>query len=379
MKKRSKNKSKRSLKNRQKKSFIGRFFIFFIILLLAAAVYINYREPELKESILTSSKSVKNNLLDKSGDITIKAKDKAKSAGASISGAAEKTLSEAGSIAKNAGSQIEETIDKTVDKENITSSFSDAKDAIDKVVESITPEQEYYLGRAVAANLLSKYKIYNKESLQKYLNSICHVLAVNSDKHQCYVDYSIAVLDSKEINAFATPGGHIFITRGLLNCTKSEDEIAAVLAHELSHIMLKHSIKAIKTSRAINAIVKTGGSVVVAATAGKDSSVEMVNAFSDGVDDIVNSLLDKGFSQSQEFEADAKALDLMNLAGYNPKAMVSLLESLKDKGQNTSGWGKTHPSPTLRIASVSVKLPLYEDKKIAESRTKRFEECKKVF
>lgn len=377
MKKRSKN--KRSNKNKQKKSFAGRVFIIFILLLVSAAIYINYREPELKESILTFVKSARENFLDKSEDVTEKAKDKAKTAGTVISDAVGNTISEASSLAKNTGSQIEETIDKNVDKENISSSFSDAKDAIDKVVESITPEQEYYLGRAVAANLLSKYKIYNKDALQKYINSICHVLTINSDKHQCYIDYSIAILDSKEINAFATPGGHIFITRGLLNCTKNEDEIAAVIAHELSHVMLKHSIKAIKTSRAINAIVKTGGSVVVAATAGKESSVDMVNGFSDSVDDIVNSLLDKGFSQSQEFEADSKALDLMNLAGYNPKAMISLLETLKSKGQNTSGWGKTHPSPTLRIASVSVKIPLYEDKKISEKRTKRFEEYKKSF
>ena len=122
---------------------------------------------------------------------------------------------------------------------------SDVYDA----AKDITPEQEYYIGRSVAATILSRYKIYNNSNVNHYVNKIGRLITINSNQPVIFGGYHFRVLDSTEINAFATPGGFVFITRGMLKMCKNEDELAAVLAHEVSHIQLKHGLKSIKESR----------------------------------------------------------------------------------------------------------------------------------
>ena len=135
--------------------------------------------------------------------------------------------------------------------------------AIGRAAEDISPEQEYYIGRAVAATILTNYKIYTENpALSAYLNQICQAIVINSSQPELYNGYHVAILDSPELNAFATSGGHIFVTLGLLECVTSEDALAAVIAHEIAHIQLQHSIKAIKTSRITHAINVTGSSAV---------------------------------------------------------------------------------------------------------------------
>ena len=116
-----------------------------------------------------------------------------------------------------------------------------AFNSISKATEEITPENEYYIGRSVAANLLTNYKTYSSPRLEAYLNKICQVLVMNSDNPDSYNGYHVKILDSSEVNAFSTSGGHILITTGLIECAKSEDGLAAVVAHEIGHIHLKHS------------------------------------------------------------------------------------------------------------------------------------------
>ncbi|MDR0324377.1 MAG: M48 family metalloprotease, partial [Treponema sp.] len=144
------------------------------------------------------------------------------------------------------------------------------RDDVSAAQEDFTPEQEYYIGRAVAANILSQYRLWNgNPALTAYLNNICAAITINSNPPEgdVFNGYHVAILDSTEINAFATSGGHILITRGLISAAKSEDALAAVIAHEVAHIQLKHSLKAIKESRENQARasgVRAGASVVAA-------------------------------------------------------------------------------------------------------------------
>ena len=125
---------------------------------------------------------------------------------------------------------------------------ADVISAYAKAFEQITPEQEYYVGRAVGANDLSVYKLQTSTpALTAYINTICNTLVINSSRPDIFNGYYAAILDSDEINAFATPGGHIYITRGLINCTTSEDTLASVIAHEVAHIQLQHGLNAIKS------------------------------------------------------------------------------------------------------------------------------------
>jgi predicted Zn-dependent protease len=238
---------------------------------------------------------------------------------------------------------------------NTINAISQSGKAFSNAAEDITPEQEYYIGRAVAANILKNYSLWNNSALTAYANKICNAIVINSPRPDIYNGYHVALLDSNEINAFATSGGHIFITRGLISSAKSEDALAGVIAHEIAHIQLKHSIKAIKTSRITNALVVTGASAAGSVT-GYDVK-EMTDIFNEGVGEIVGTLVNNGYSQVQEFDADKTALSLLAGAGYNPSGLIDMLKELQRTQQGQSGgFSKTHPSPDKRLASAEKAL-----------------------
>ena len=251
----------------------------------------------------------------------------------------------------------------------VFNAISSSVQSIEKASETITPEEEYYIGRSVAASIATTYPI-DQGSLQmtNYLNRICETLVMNSDKPYLYKGYYVVILDTDEINAMATPGGHIFVSRGLIDCTDSEDALAAVLAHEISHVQLGHSVEAIKASRVRAAVSDTTKAVAVTSIATANTRagyslsekemkkvMEAVNTFSDASNEVVKTLVNTGFSKEQEFEADKQALYIMQSAGYDPYAMLDMLGQLEESSSN-SGWGATHPSPKDRIKKVEKEL-----------------------
>ncbi|MCL2759422.1 MAG: M48 family metalloprotease [Treponema sp.] len=235
--------------------------------------------------------------------------------------------------------------------QNTASAISQSARAIGSAAEEITPEQEYYIGRAVAANILGTYRLWNgNAALTAYLNNICAAITINSPRPDVFNGYRVAILDSNEINAFATSGGHIFITRGLINAARSEDALAGVIAHEVAHIQLQHSIKAIKSSRITQAILITGTSAAGAAT-GMNVN-QLTEVLNESVGEIVQTLVNSGYSQAQEFEADNTAMALMAAAGYNPTGLVEMLRALSSAQTAGTGFGKTHPTPAQRITNA---------------------------
>jgi predicted Zn-dependent protease len=244
-------------------------------------------------------------------------------------------------------------------------------EAISRAAEEITPEQEYYIGRAVGANILSRYKIWQDDpGLTTYLNEICTVIVINSPRPEIYNGYHVAILDSTEVNAFATPGGHIFVTRGLIACTDSEDSLAAVIAHEIGHIQLQHSIKAIKNNRITSAIMTTASSA--AKTLGSDDIKELADVMDESVNEIVTTLIDKGYSQDQEFDADTAAMTLLAAAGYDPGGLVAMLRKLESQGTHGGGLVKTHPSPERRVENVRETLLKFKVPDTRSYRTARY-------
>jgi len=235
--------------------------------------------------------------------------------------------------------------------QNTANAISTSAKAIGTAAEEITPEQEYYIGRAVAANILRSYRLWNgNAALTTYLNNICMAITINSPRPEIFNGYRVAILDSNEINAFATSGGHIFITRGLINATRSEDALAGVIAHEVAHIQLMHGIKAIKNSRITQALLITGTASVGAAT-GMNVN-QLTEVFNETVGEIVQTMVNSGYSQSQEFEADNTAMALMASAGYNPNGLITMLRALSNVQTSGSGFGKTHPTPQRRITNA---------------------------
>lgn len=226
--------------------------------------------------------------------------------------------------------------------------IDESREANKKAKEDITPEQEYYIGREVAAKVLSNYKLYQNAKATTYVNEICTALTSASDMPDIYNGYHVGILDTKEINAISTPGGHILVTRGLLECASSEDELAAVIAHEVGHIQLKHAVKAIKTSRGNEATLSLFGAVGSLFTGG--SYQEGIGS---AASELMTTLNTTGYSKTLEYEADAKAADLMADAGYNPEALRTMLEALQKREKTeTEGMVKTHPSASTRLLQV---------------------------
>ena len=225
--------------------------------------------------------------------------------------------------------------------------------AWERAFEEITPEQEYYIGRAVAASILTTYRLEtNMPEMTAYLNKICMALVVNSARPEIFNGYSVAILATDEINAFATPGGHIFLTRGLIELAPSEDALAAVIAHELAHIQLEHGLLAIRNNRRTQAGMQTVFSVGAAA-AGSAELDQIVGIFGESVNVVVESLVTNGFSRRQEEDADSLAMALMALAGYEPSALIEMLQVLeKHQAGRPGGFNRTHPTPAQRIANA---------------------------
>lgn len=262
-----------------------------------------------------------------------------------------------------------DTLKKVADSaKNAESSISKASSSIAAIAEDITPEQQYYIGRAVAGTVLKSYKLYDNKAATAYVNKICAVITQASDMPLLYKGYYVGILDTDEVNALSSPGGHILVTRGLLECAQDEDALAAVLAHEIAHIQLGHSVKAIKSNRATNELIKTveseiphGGNARILADLG-------VN-----IDDMVEEMVTSGYSKTQEFQADKKALSLMSDAGYDPAAMQDMLNllKLKEAGQ-TSGFCKNHPDAESRIKNIKSELKKYKQEYNRNVRLARF-------
>lgn len=223
--------------------------------------------------------------------------------------------------------------------------------AVAKTFEDITPEQEYYIGRAVAATILSRYPVFEDERATRYLNVLGQTLAQASDRPETFGGYHFLVLDTDEINAFAAPGGLILISRGMLRCCRSEAAVAAVLAHEIGHVENEHGLKAIRTSRLTGAL--TILAVESAKSLGGEDLANVTEAFEGSIDDITSTLADSGYARSAEREADRAAVRILERVGYDPRALIAMLEEM-DRRLVPGGldFAKTHPDPEDRIDDV---------------------------
>lgn len=246
--------------------------------------------------------------------------------------------------------------------------------AISRAASDITPEEEYSIGRISAATIIEKYDgLYSDEKKEKYLNNICGALVINSEKPYLYKGYSVGLLNSNDINAISTPGGHIFITKGMYDLATSEDELAAILAHEIAHIQLNHASNTIKTSRTTQAVFTTVQAVdSIVRDSSEREEMAWVNEIST---EYVEKLITDGFSSELEYEADSYALTLLLDAGYDANAMIEVLNALNKNNKDKFTFDLTHPKPSSRIEKVSKVLknePFISSKANKEDRMARF-------
>jgi beta-barrel assembly-enhancing protease len=256
-----------------------------------------------------------------------------------------KTLEAAGALATVVGEQTG----------HITSSQGESirksTAAVSKSLEEFTPEQEYYIGRTVGAVVLSKYPAYSNDQINNYINALGQTLAAASDKPEIFGGYHFLVLNSDDINAFATPGGHVFVTKGLIRCCQSEDALAAILAHEIGHIQLRHGMQSIEKARTTEAltVLATEG----AKNYGSSEVAKLTDSFSGVISDITNSLINNGYSREFEYQADQAAVTLVQRVGYNPQGLIDVLKVMeKQLKKGGLDFAKTHPASQDRIKEI---------------------------
>lgn len=270
---------------------------------------------------------------------------------------------------------IQKGIDTAVEKygdEEMKKAYSDVKEGAEKVIkaaESFTLEQEYYIGRSVAAQIMSRYGVYEDESARRYIGQVGNALASCSAAPETFSGYHFLILDSDEINAFAAPGAFIFVTRGMLQICSSEDELAAVLAHEIAHIEHGHAIATIKGARRTRFMLLMA--TEAAKRSGEEDLVELTGAFGEVLNEIVASLIEKGYDRSQERDSDHSAVAILRSAGYDATALVRVLENMDTKLESSGlGFAKTHPPVSARIETVKPLVGNEQD--IPAERTARF-------
>lgn len=265
-------------------------------------------------------------------------------------------------------SDLTSTMDKV---SGYTDSIMKGGKAAMKAMDDFTPEQEYYIGRTVGAVVLSKYKPYENRAANHYVNLVGQTLAQASDLPETFNGYHLLILDTDDINAFATPSGLIFVSRGILRCCQNEGELAAILSHEVGHVQYKHGIQSIEKGRITEAVAVIG---IEATKTFADSDVaSLTETFEGSINDITTTMINNGYSRSFEDQADSTAVTIMQRVGYNPVSQINMLE-IMDKRLKPGGidFAKTHPSPKSRIEKLDEVITTRSQPTFTAAQDKRF-------
>ena len=218
---------------------------------------------------------------------------------------------------------------------------------VGKATLEIDEKDEVAIGRDMAARLLGAAPLVNDPRLQQYVNRVGRWLASQTERPD--LPWHFGVLDAPQLNAFAVPGGTIFVTRGLVARMKSEAELAGVLAHEISHVLKKHHLKAIQKG-------------AQTALAGDALALAMKDQRSDARNKLISfgsELYTRGLDKSDELEADRLGVVIAARGGYDAYGLPTVLQALQAMNPEDSGLAlmfKTHPAPGERLDALSEKM-----------------------
>jgi predicted Zn-dependent protease len=200
-------------------------------------------------------------------------------------------------------------------------------------------------GQKISKSVEKKFKSVNNWNLQTKIQAIGQKLAGVSDRKD--IAYHFEILDEKEVNAFALPGGYVYVFKGLVDKTESDDEVAGVLAHEIGHIAARHNAKRVRGSIGLDALAI----LLIKMDSDATSKQQAYKALTE---------LMLQYSREDELEADSLAVKYMRLAGYNPEGMLIFLKKLLkiefEKPIERPRIFKTHPYIADRIKAAKEKI-----------------------
>ena len=224
-------------------------------------------------------------------------------------------------------------------------------------------EEEKAIGGSLAVQVFNKFGgVYRNPALQNYVNLVGKSLAEVSDRPE--IDYHFAVLNTDAPNAFATPGGYVFVSAGLLRLLQNEAQLAGVLGHEIAHITHKHALKTLQRSKMLS-----GLSGLTMAAMDKDNSL-----FDQVINEVSEVLFTRGLDKDLEFEADKFGMEYAYRMGYQPQGLKNFLRVLgKSQGKGSSIFLSTHPSPVSRFQHLIRLLPQYKGTALFPVLSRRYQ------
>jgi len=230
-------------------------------------------------------------------------------------------------------------------------------------------KKEIDFGRGVAAKILGKYPIFKDEEKVNYVSQIGTGISAQLGRPE--LRYYFGILDTEDINAYAAPGGYIFVTTGALKLMSNEAQLAGVLAHELAHINQKHIVKQLNLQTSDSSLTSGIAQILGGATLSAKIALERLN------DLAFKMLMEEGLSKKDEADADQKALEMLISTGYDPQSYLDYLLSLKphlEQGQ-AKVLSKTHPTIDNRIKLLSEFISRHQlDSTQGKKNEKRFKQ-----
>ena len=211
----------------------------------------------------------------------------------------------------------------------------------------LNEQEEIQLGTQTDAQIVKQYRLYPDPKMTGYIDPIGQRLAKTS--HRAELPFQFKVLDSAVVNAFAVPGGYVYLTRGILASLNSEAELAGVLGHEIGHITARHSAQ--QYSRGQVAQVGLGIGAIVG------QIIPVIGGLTSSLAQVGVGMLFLSFSRDNERQADSLSVEYASKAGYDGAQLASFFESLErmNPGSDRTGlpsWFSTHPSPEDRLQAV---------------------------
>ena len=226
--------------------------------------------------------------------------------------------------------------------------------------------EEIAIGRQIAGNLLGASHLVKDAQLQKYVNQVGEWVASQSERPD--LPWHFGVIQTEDVNAFAAPGGYIFVTMGLYRLLQNEADLAGVLGHEVGHVIRKHHLKILQQSRLVDA----GGKVLANGIGGSDKVQQLIGSGAE--------IVARGLDKDAEFEADRIGIVLATRAGYDAYGLPSVLQQIghasNDEGQVALLF-KTHPHPDERLARLDSVMADRFDRIKGLTLEKRFYRVKK--
>lgn len=217
---------------------------------------------------------------------------------------------------------------------------------------SISPEQEVALGMQSAPKMIQQYGgLHPDADAQAFVDNVGNRLVNNSIAKNSSYRYDFHLLaDPQTVNAFALPGGQIFITAALFGRLQTEDQLAGVLGHEIGHVIHRHSAQRIAKQELTQGL--TGAAVIAAGDYSTAQAAQMIG-----------NMINMKYGRDQELESDDWGVRIMMEAGYNPEEMIDVMEILKQAsggGQRKPEFQSTHPDPENRKEKILAAIRKYK-------------------